>query len=241
VTLRARPFIVGSGVAALAWLGAIACGTPPAPPKACTEAPRIVTVETPREKERACETADAGMADAATATLAADAAPPLAHALVVDVGPTKLKNGQVLRGPCVTPAVHAAQQRAYASAKNGSEGAPLDEEFFTIEDLDLDLDDDGVADIFLFAGAERTTTEHEIYLRRGACGYPLGHLESAGPLELLPARSHGLHDLRAMQELCPGIKTRFCEVIHRFDGERYRVLRRAALPGARSLSVSPPF
>ena len=117
------------------------------------------------------------------------------------------------------------------------EGTPLEEDFFTPEDLGLDLDDDGVPEIFVFAGAQRTTIEHEVYLRRGPCGYPLGHIESAGVLALVATKSRGLHDLRVMQEFCPGIGTRFCEVIHRFDGVRYRVLRRTALPNARPMSV----
>ena len=238
---RAGPCIVGVGIVALAWLGAVACGSPPAlTPQARTETPRTVTVDVPRE--HACPAVDAGIAEASTVSVDADPAPPPVHALVIDIGPTKLKNGQVLPGPCITPAMHAAQKHAYESAKeaakSGASGGALDENFFTVEDLDLDLDDDGVADIFLFAGAERTTTEHEIYLRRGACGYPLGHLESAAGLELVSTKSHGLHDLRTMQEFCPGIRTRFCAVTHRFDGVRYRVLQRTPLPDMRSLAIA---
>ena len=164
--------------------------------------------------------------------------------LVASLSTNDAAHGKVVRVPTrrrdLCRLAHVAprgRMRGTIDTASEGEGTPLEEDFFTPEDLGLDLDDDGVPEIFVFAGAQRTTIEHEVYLRRGPCGYPLGHIESAGVLALVATKSRGLHDLRVMQEFCPGIGTRFCEVIHRFDGVRYRVLRRTALPNARPMSV----
>lgn len=172
------------------------------------EAPTNAVVEAGGEPSDASTTIDASAAD--------DAAPAPPPPLVVRNEPTKLGNGQVIAGPCVTPAMDA-------SAKSGKGERQLPPEFFTPSSHELDVDGDGTLDFVLNGGASRTIMSLRIYLKRGACGYDLGTIDAEGAPERLASKSFGLFDLRVVQDLCTArTRTNFCEVVYKFDGRRYR-------------------
>ncbi len=218
---RARSRARHAAGLALALFGALAsCRAAIVPDRTPGSVDAARVVDLPKAPSAAPAATTAGALDAEASTdAAADvaAAPPPPKVLVVRDEPTRLGDGQVLPGPCVTPSMHAA-------IKSEDAGLPLDEGFFSPTAHALDLDGDGTKDIVLNGGAARTTTTLLLYLRRGDCGYELGSIEvEEGEPEVLRTKTRGLSDLRVVQDLCQSkTRTMYCEVTYKFDGRRYR-------------------
>jgi hypothetical protein len=201
---------------ALAIFGTLAsCKEPIVPDRApgSSDAATVVVIQTvPSAAPMATMVATLALEASTDAATDVDAAPSPPRVLVVRNEPTKLGDGQVLSGPCVTPAMHAAAK------------STLDEDFHSLTTHELDVDGDGTKDFVLNGGAARTTTTLLLYLRRGDCGYDLGSIDvEEDEPEVLRTKTRGLFDLRVVQDLCQSkTGTMYCEVIYKFDGRRYR-------------------
>lgn len=200
----------------MASLGFVACATSRAPEtrpgSEVVVLPRVAESEPPEPEQVADASVDA--TDASDASADAQAVEP---PLVVRDEPTRLPSGRSLAGPCVTPAVHAAET-------NRIEGYRLDSAFFAPREVDIDLDGDGERDIFLNGGASRDTVTIHLYVHRNGCGYSVGSIDAVvGMVEALPTKTQGLSDLRVTQDLCEAkTKSLACRVVYTFDGKRYR-------------------
>lgn len=210
---------------------ALGCEPPPTPLARPAPRPEVATVAIPASTasvalDVASSAADAGPdADATTADADSDAPDAALGPLVVRDEPTTLPGGRVLRGPCVTPPVHASSKSRFGA----------DPSFYFARNDAVDLDGDGTDDTTLFGGAERTTATIHLYVARRGCGYPVGTIETLGGFELSGTKTNGLADLTAHQDLCqPRTGTMYCTVTYKFDGVRYR---QAAIKGEKSGGV----
>ena len=102
--------------------------------------------------------------------------------------------------------------------------------------MQIDLDGDGTSDIVVDGGAARWEATYWLYLRRGACGYPLGVVSSSNGLVRMASKKNGLFDLMVVSDECPslgGLGGGWCEIVYRFDGKRYGAAseRKTTRPG----------
>ncbi len=90
----------------------------------------------------------------------------------------------------------------------------------------FDLDDDGKVDIFVKpAWSCGHGCNRSAYISRGTCGHYVGTFPSEDYYEMMPEKSHGLHDIKARPKRSDGADLRCFQLMLSFDGKQYEVTK----------------
>ena len=86
----------------------------------------------------------------------------------------------------------------------------------------VDLDDDGVEDWIVFAGATNMDSRHIVYVMRGDCGHRVADITANANMTADAGRSHGLRDMTGLSGCRRDCCRSLTQYTWQFDGRSYQ-------------------